>query len=191
MAFDLGGVVVDVDLVGLSTLGDHDVVEGALFGDGRHDAVSVGALSGEAFAEAAAARLGIATADVVAAWQRVVRFSAGGLALVKETARDHPVAIWSNTDPLHWGVLGGALEQVAVDVAPSFRLGCMKPDPAYFARALARLDVASSDVLFIDDRQDNVDAARTAGVVAVQVRGVDAARSAIAAWRAGSPPPRP
>jgi len=86
-------------------------------------------------------------------------------------------AVWSNTDPIHWGELGPALEAIAVDVAPSFRIGTMKPRADYFVRALARLDVAPAEVLFLDDRADNVEAARALGIHAVVVRGVDGARA--------------
>lgn len=179
IAFDLGGVVVDVDHGVLATLGPRDHVERALFADGRHDELTTGDLDGDAFVAAAAAALG-QDVDVVARhWRDVVRFSDGGLALVEAVARVRRVAVWSNTDPLHWSALGPALEAVAVDVAPSFRLGTMKPRAEYFVRALARLDVAHHEVLFLDDRAENVAAARALGIDAVVVRGVAAARAVL------------
>ena len=58
-------------------------------------------------------------------------------------------------------------------------MGCAKPEAVYFERALARAGVAAHDVVFVDDRADNVAAARAAGVAAFCVVGVDAARAAI------------
>lgn len=72
----------------------------------------------------------------------------------------------------------------AVDAHPGFaafaprlfsaRLGLTKPDPEIFAVAVARLGVPAGEVLFLDDRTDNVAAARAAGLQARQVP--DAAR---------------
>jgi FMN phosphatase YigB (HAD superfamily) len=185
VAFDLGGVVVDVDFAALDVLmdGPRDVVERAFFmgnqGD-RHDRLTVGTLSGDDYVAEVAADLGLAVDVVRAAWASVVRFSPGGLELIAEVAAVVPVAIWSNTDPIHWSVLSTSLS-LAVDVAPSFVLGAMKPQPAYFARALSRLP-AGAEVFFVDDRADNVAAAVQAGVQAQVVRGVEQTRAACRAF---------
>jgi FMN phosphatase YigB (HAD superfamily) len=180
VAFDLGGVVVDVDLAVLLELGPRERVDAAFFGHDRHERLSVGTLSAGAFCADVAADLDVSADDVATCWRRVVGFSAGGLELVESTARRHPVLIWSNTDPLHWSVLGPALTSLATTVSPSFRVGHMKPEAAYFARAL---DAAGADtanrVVFVDDRADNVAAATGLGINAVVVRGVAAARAAI------------
>lgn len=48
----------------------------------------------------------------------------------------------------------------------SCEIGLAKPDPAYFEKAVAMIGAAPETVLFIDDKQENVDGARTAGLVA-------------------------
>lgn len=181
VAFDLGGVVVDVDKAPLAHLGDARAVDAAFFG-ARHDAVSTGALGGDAYCAAVAADLGVA-ADVVArAWARVVRWRAGARALFDDVAAHAAVAAvrcWSNTDPVHWRALG--LD--ATDACTSFRVGFMKPDPHYFARVVehvaAATGVAAADIVYVDDRADNVAAAVACGVDAVVVESVDDARAAI------------
>ena len=50
----------------------------------------------------------------------------------------------------------------------SHRLGTAKPDPAIYAHAADGLGVAPETVLFIDDREDNIAAARAAGMQAIQ-----------------------
>jgi 2-haloacid dehalogenase len=45
--------------------------------------------------------------------------------------------------------------------------GVMKPDPEYFERALARFGLSPSDCLFIDDRAQNIEVARSLGIPAV------------------------
>ena len=181
VAFDLGGVLVDV-------VKDHlDVFAGdAFFGD-RHDAFSTGGIDENAWIAAVAADVD-KDADVVrAAWERVVCWSPGGLALLRAMAAQGPLRLWSNTDPIHWRVLQHALRRFSGgsdfdDVATlSFRCGFMKPDPLFYAAALGTDD--PGDVLFLDDRAENVAAAIVVGVNAVVVHGVDEAAAAIAGWR--------
>lgn len=50
----------------------------------------------------------------------------------------------------------------------SFELGLAKPDPAYFAEIVRRLDLPADAVLFLDDHQYNVDSARSVGLRAEQ-----------------------
>ncbi len=180
VAFDLGGVVVDVDLSVLLELGPRERVDAAFFGHDRHERLSVGTMNADAFCTEVAADLDVSADDVANCWRRVVRFSAGGLELIESTARRHPVLIWSNTDPLHWSVLGPALTSLATTVSPSFLVGHMKPEAAYFARALDAAGTgAAHSIVFVDDRADHVAAATAMGVNAVVVRGVAAARAAI------------
>lgn len=48
----------------------------------------------------------------------------------------------------------------------SCELGVAKPDPRFFERAALRIGADVGAVLFVDDRQDNVEAARAAGMPA-------------------------
>lgn len=191
VAFDLGGVVVDVHKLALAALGPPDVVARAFFRRDendeadRHDRLTIGALSGDAFIAAAAEDLGLAVDVVERAWAAMVSFSAGGLQLITDVAAVADVAIWSNTDPIHWRVLSPSLSSLPtppVSLSPSFLLGAMKPQPAYFTAAVAQLtalghDVA--DIVFVDDRADNVAAALACGIDAVVVDGVRDTRRAL------------
>ena len=59
----------------------------------------------------------------------------------------------------------------------SHQVGAMKPDQAIFRYALERARVSSPDaIMFFDDLEVNVRAARDAGLRAHQVRGVDELR---------------
>jgi putative hydrolase of the HAD superfamily len=50
----------------------------------------------------------------------------------------------------------------------SHRLGIAKPDLAIYAHAAAGLGVAPAQILFVDDREENIVAARDAGMTAIQ-----------------------
>ncbi|WP_212721611.1 HAD family hydrolase [Nocardioides dongxiaopingii] len=49
----------------------------------------------------------------------------------------------------------------------SWELGALKPEPAYFERAVERIGAEPGEVLFVDDRLDNVESARSVGLVGV------------------------
>jgi putative hydrolase of the HAD superfamily len=50
----------------------------------------------------------------------------------------------------------------------SHRLGIAKPDAAIYEHAIEGMSVAPAEILFIDDREENVVAARAAGMTAIQ-----------------------
>jgi putative hydrolase of the HAD superfamily len=53
----------------------------------------------------------------------------------------------------------------------SHRLGIAKPDAAIYRYAVEGLGVPAGEILFVDDREENIRAAREAGMVAVQYSG--------------------
>ncbi len=53
----------------------------------------------------------------------------------------------------------------------SHRLGIAKPDAAIYRHAVEGLGVPAGEILFVDDREENIVAARKAGMVAVQYLG--------------------
>ncbi len=65
----------------------------------------------------------------------------------------------------------------------SWELGALKPEPAYFERAVARIGAAPARVLFVDDRLDNVESARSVGLAGVHwtfLDGLDRIESRLA-----------
>jgi putative hydrolase of the HAD superfamily len=56
-------------------------------------------------------------------------------------------------------------------------VGLRKPDPAIYRRALDILGSAPDRTLFIDDRQENVDGAAAAGMVAIRFAGAEGLRA--------------
>jgi HAD superfamily hydrolase (TIGR01509 family) len=57
--------------------------------------------------------------------------------------------------------------------------GLMKPDPALFERALARVGVPAEQAVFVDDMRVNVDAAARVGLRAVRFRGLPPLRKCL------------
>ena len=57
--------------------------------------------------------------------------------------------------------------------------GRIKPDADAFHHVTETLNCAADEVLFLDDNQLNVEAAKRVGMKAVQVKGVKAAEQAL------------
>jgi putative hydrolase of the HAD superfamily len=80
---------------------------------------------------------------------------ARGLALHLATVQEHLRADYL------WTQLGFRERFDAMHYAAE--LGCGKPDPAFFARVGERTGLAPAEMLLIDDKPENVEAARAAG----------------------------
>jgi HAD superfamily hydrolase (TIGR01509 family) len=93
--------------------------------------------------------------------------------VLRATASNYPLWI----DDLATSRLAGRFERVLA----SCHLGVRKPEPAFFERLLEELALPASQVLFVDDRQVNVDAARDTGLAAHRFRGAQELR----AWLVG------
>jgi putative hydrolase of the HAD superfamily len=171
VAFDLGGVLVDVDHrracrglgVALATWKD------AWFSGTSHVDVSCGRIDPEAFIATGAVGLRCSPERARTAWQAVVEVWPGAFDLVAAIeARGLRVLVWSNTDPVHVEKMKQALPWLASAHGLSYRLGRQKPEAAYYHAALEP-DLAPGEVLFVDDRIENVTAAAAAGIHAVHI----------------------
>ncbi|MEL6543423.1 MAG: HAD family phosphatase [Myxococcota bacterium] len=59
----------------------------------------------------------------------------------------------------------------------SCELGLRKPDPAIYLAASERLAIPPSDALFVDDREDNCEGARSVGMDAIRFESSDKLRT--------------
>lgn len=78
----------------------------------------------------------------------------------------HPTYLLSNTDPLHFSVMRTFLPVLArfTGLHLSYEAGVNKPDPRFFAGAVARFGLDPAACAFVDDRPDNVTAAADLGI---------------------------
>jgi putative hydrolase of the HAD superfamily len=75
--------------------------------------------------------------------------------------------------------LGAHFDEIIYSAA----LGVCKPERVFFTNAQARMGVAvAQSILFVDDKAENVDAARAAGWRAMLYRGPDSLEKALAGW---------
>jgi putative hydrolase of the HAD superfamily len=111
-----------------------------------------------------------------------LRLQAGTVALIEDlAAAGRPLALLSNAP----GVLAEAIGGLPVaayfgHLIFSCQLKLAKPDPECYNRALATLGASAEDVIFIDDRAENVAAAAALGLRSVHFTSPDEARAAVA-----------
>lgn len=103
--------------------------------------------------------------------------------LVESLRGRFTLASLSNTNALHWPRVSAELGLGALleHHFPSYLTGNLKPEPAAFDQVARRLRREPSTILFLDDQEANVAAARTRGMEAVLVRGPGQARDALEA----------
>jgi putative hydrolase of the HAD superfamily len=85
------------------------------------------------------------------------------------------VALLSNIPREQWAALKDGLTWLSLCdvVVLSYELGLAKPNPEVYRRCLEQLSLTAAEVLFVDDRPDNVAAAAALGINAVLFTTVD------------------
>lgn len=93
--------------------------------------------------------------------------------LVEEMLGLVQCGVASNTSEPHWELERARLP-FGTKLSPegvSYRIGAMKPHHEFFAELCAIADVAPEEIVFTDDRPDNVEGAQTLGITALLFRG--------------------
>jgi len=87
------------------------------------------------------------------------------LDLAHRLSEHHRVYLLSNIGDLHWGHLSREYRFHALGhgALPSYLAGAMKPHADIYAEAERRFALAPAATVFIDDRVDNIAAARARG----------------------------
>ena len=127
----------------------------------------------------------IHAADFLAARRAATTVDPAMLALSDRLAGQATLAVFSNNGRWVEGHAGdivpALLPRFAGRVVCSGSLRRLKPEPAAYAACLARLGGEPETTLFVDDRQDNVDGARAAGLDALRFEGVETLRGELIA----------
>jgi len=107
-------------------------------------------------------------------WSR--RVLPGARELLEELRGRYRLAALSNSNELHWERNTNELRIIELFefAISSHQVGLCKPDPAIYRMAVERANVTSPDAIaFFDDLAANVEAARSVGLRAYHVRGVE------------------
>lgn len=108
-------------------------------------------------------------ARLQAAWLDMFEPDRRMIDLAARLRSTHGVFLLSNVGDLHWAHLRGVwrVHELAHDALPSFEVGVMKPDEAIYREAERRFALDPARTVFIDDRAENVAAARNRGWQAI------------------------
>jgi putative hydrolase of the HAD superfamily len=189
--WDLGGVLVDVDkgaareawarLAGASL----DRFEATFFAGDLKQRFDRGAIDLDGWTAAIRQRSNalLGTSDARAVWNALIRPRPAMLAWVAELAsRGLATGVISNTDPLHAVLIQSfpPLDRVVNSWTLSFEVGCLKPDPEIYRAALGSLGIPAQRALFVDDRLENVAAARALGFDALHFSGMSSLAAQLA-----------
>jgi len=181
LLFDLGRVVIDIDIARtLKTWADHagaapnDIATRFVRGDAymQHER---GQISDEAFFAHLRQELAIelTPAQFLEGWNAIFIGVMPGMAeLLPRAAQRWPLYAFSNTNAAHvahFSVAHADLLGHFRDVFLSSSIGMRKPDADSFHHVVGRIGIPAGRILFFDDLEDNIAAARACGLQAVQV----------------------
>ena len=184
LILDLGGVLIDIDyektIDALSRIGGvdfHPLFSQAnqveLFSD-----YECGRIQTAEFRDGLRSLMRLSPTDheLDAAWNAMVgQFPAGRLDLVRDAAKQMPVFLLSNINPLHEQAIRDIhvgrpdeqdFERLFNGVYFSHRIGLRKPDPSIFKRILDEQGLLAASTVFIDDSIQHVLAAENLGIKA-------------------------
>ena len=181
--FDLGGVLVHLDwdrvcgaLETLSTQGTGavraEVVNGSIVSDSMR-----GNIGPQEFQQRLCDRLEIEVSyeAFVEIWNGLLRPNQEIVPLIAGLKPGHKLVLASNTDAIHFSYSikhFPVLHQFDRHFL-SYKMGLLKPETAFFDHVLRALDAPPGDCVFIDDRPDNVDAARRMGITSFRFDSVE------------------
>jgi len=105
-----------------------------------------------------------------ALWQDVLFPNPEAIALLQRVSQDFPVWLLSNTNDFHYDLLlrDFPFMQWVTGGIYSFMEGSMKPEAHIYEQAIKQCGFPAGEILFIDDLEANVLAARAVGLQAVQ-----------------------
>ena len=178
--FDLGNVIAFFDhelgcqqVISLTGLPGSRIME-IIFDSGMQDEYETGKISSQEFVDtfASEAKIPVDGDQLLRCISNIFTVNRSMLPVITQLAHQNfPRGILSNTCQAHWEFL--CIEQVPTisELLPlhilSFRSESMKPDQKIYRDAIELAGVDASKIFFVDDRQENVQGARDAGIDAV------------------------
>jgi putative hydrolase of the HAD superfamily len=176
--FDIGNVLVDFDF--------QVMIDRIAAGSGRapapltardlemHDAVEKGWITDSQWIDYLNEAKGLSWTvdDLIGVWQKIFTVNEAGYGLFRGAiARGLPVYTLSNIAKHHIDAIERntpGFFDGATGLFLSYQMGARKPESAIYFQTLEKLGVEGRQCLFIDDRPENIAAARSAGLHAHQ-----------------------
>lgn len=114
-------------------------------------------------------------------WLDIFAPRADMMQLARRVATQQGVYLLSNIGDLHWDHLAASysVDRIGHGALPSFRAGVMKPDTAIYAQAERKFGLKPAATVFVDDRAQNIEAARARGWHGIVHRNFNDTRQAL------------
>ena len=105
----------------------------------------------------------------LAIWRDIFHLNTPMAEFAQELSQRMPVYLLSNISCIHQEYIFETYPIFSIfhDGAYSFRLGCLKPEPLIYEKALAQFGLRPEQVVLFDDLEENVATARNSGWQAV------------------------
>jgi putative hydrolase of the HAD superfamily len=93
--------------------------------------------------------------------------------LFEKLGQSRRLVLVSNTNEIHFNFIRRQYPVLRHfdDFVLSYRIGSMKPSPEIYQEAVRSAGCSPTECFFTDDKQENVDAARRAGIDAIRFQG--------------------
>ncbi len=184
LLFDLGGVIVDIDFQRVfDAWSEYSGIPSATLGarfsmDAYYERHERGEIPAAEYFESLRSSLGIQLTDeeFERGWNAVFIGEVPGIARVLGRMKERlPIYVFSNSNSVHhayWAREYAPALSAFRKVFVSCELGKRKPEPDAFAAVAQAMETPLSRILFFDDLESNVAAARRVGMQAVQVKSL-------------------
>ena len=181
--FDFGEVIINIDPSAvrkrMAGKGVHNVEElhARLLKDNMYDKLETGAISPDEFRTAIKniVDVPVSDADIDDAWNAMILdIPRERMKFMTRLKSKYNLYLLSNTNAIHWEYYDRyfqdtydypSLSTFFSRAWYSYLMGVRKPDPEIFRMALKDEQLVPSETIFIDDLEENVDAAARLGII--------------------------
>ena len=186
--FDMGGVVSLNTDVGEQIAERLEFDTGQLWGLMREEIVSLmaGSITAEEFWRRFSWKSGRQVDEDLWALTFQPRSNREVIETIHALKTEARVVVGTNTIEPHYLVHSRNGDYDIFDrVYASHQIGLVKPDPAFYTHILDREDCAPAETVFVDDAEENVEAARKLGIHGLRFEGAAKLRRDLAALKRG------
>jgi glucose-1-phosphatase len=182
VVFDLGNTLVRIEykplIVNLNLDGRYNEIEFFKFLEKPAQKFEKGKINAESFYQVVEKKLklGVNFEKFKLAWCSVATEYVDGMdRLLKILNIKYPLYILSNTNELHFGYIMEKFPflNCMKDFFLSYEIGSMKPNVEIYRYMLKNLTLDPSEIIFIDDKEENVTSAKQLGIDAVRFTTAD------------------
>ena len=187
IVFDLGGVIVDLDiktsLLAFSKLMTAPILTEQKAIDSLRPlmhAMDVGDMDAQTFINTlkATCRPDVTDEQIVDAFNLIIRLPRQRLEWLKTLRQSYKVYLLSNIGDLHWKETQRLAAGHGIDISEcfdevflSYRLHMAKPDPRIYTHLIRETGINPQESLYIDDLPDNIEAGKASGLMAYKIEG--------------------